>query len=229
LAGDAAHIHSPAGGQGMNTGLQDAYNLCWKLAMVIKGKGHEKLLDSYQAERLPIARHLVFGTDRLFSVMINSNPIWQFIRARILPRIMGLGINGLGLRKQMFKFVSQTGINYEKRYPQYSFSKINLVKAGSRFPNFELEALGSSTHELLKGQGFHLFCCTNEMDNQAVNSFVQDFPIEIKIHYLSSKNTTLYSALNLQEDCYILIRPDMHIGILGNKIEDLKTYLAEFV
>ena len=228
LAGDAAHIHSPAGGQGMNTGLQDAYNLCWKLAMVIKGEANEKLLESYETERLPIAKHLVFGTDRLFSVMINSNPIWAFFRARVLPRMMGLGLNGLGLRKQIFKFVSQTGINYEKRYPHYNFSKNIEVKAGTRFPNFELEALQTSTHELLKGKGFHLFCCTHEMNEKSINSFVQNFPTQLKVHHLSPKNAQLYEALKLTEDTFILIRPDMHIGILGQHLDDLKAYLVEF-
>jgi 2-polyprenyl-6-methoxyphenol hydroxylase-like FAD-dependent oxidoreductase len=65
LAGDAAHIHSPAGGQGMNTGMQDAFNLAWKLAAVIKGDGGEALLNSYQAERIPVADSVITFTDRL--------------------------------------------------------------------------------------------------------------------------------------------------------------------
>ncbi len=68
LAGDAAHIHSPAGGQGMNTGMQDAFNLAWKLAAVIDGQAGETLLDSYQAERLPIADGVITFTDRLTKV-----------------------------------------------------------------------------------------------------------------------------------------------------------------
>src|SRR4030095_357834 len=63
LAGDAAHIHSPAGGQGMNTGIQDAYNLAWKLALVLKGQAPKSLLDSYEAERHPIAQMVLRGTD----------------------------------------------------------------------------------------------------------------------------------------------------------------------
>jgi 2-polyprenyl-6-methoxyphenol hydroxylase-like FAD-dependent oxidoreductase len=68
LAGDAAHIHSPAGGQGMNTGMQDAFNLCWKLAAVISGDAGEKLLDSYQAERLPVADDVISFTNLLTKV-----------------------------------------------------------------------------------------------------------------------------------------------------------------
>src|SRR4029077_5208095 len=66
LAGDAAHIHTPAGGQGMNTGIQDAYNLAWKLALVLKGSAKPRLLESYNEERLPNARRLLQTTDRMF-------------------------------------------------------------------------------------------------------------------------------------------------------------------
>lgn len=65
LAGDAAHIHSPAGGQGMNTGMQDAFNLAWKLTAVLSGDAGDTLLDSYQAERLPVAESVITFTNRL--------------------------------------------------------------------------------------------------------------------------------------------------------------------
>src|SRR4029434_4909243 len=66
LAGDAAHIHSPAGAQGMNTGLQDAYNLAWRLALVIRGDADASLLDTYEQERIPVAQRLLRTTDRMF-------------------------------------------------------------------------------------------------------------------------------------------------------------------
>lgn len=66
IGGDAAHLHSPAGGQGMNTGIQDAWNIGWKLALVVKGAAAPELLDSYGAERLPVARAVLNGTDRGF-------------------------------------------------------------------------------------------------------------------------------------------------------------------
>ena len=68
LVGDAGHIHSPVGGQGMNTGIGDAINLAWKLAAVVQGKAGDKLLDSYEAERIPFARRLVNTTDRMFTL-----------------------------------------------------------------------------------------------------------------------------------------------------------------
>src|SRR5689334_18567525 len=72
LLGDAAHVHSPMGGQGMNTGLQDAYNLAWKLALVVKGRASATLLDSYEAERMPVAQRLLSTTDRAFKLLVSD-------------------------------------------------------------------------------------------------------------------------------------------------------------
>jgi 2-polyprenyl-6-methoxyphenol hydroxylase-like FAD-dependent oxidoreductase len=69
IAGDAAHIHSPFGGQGMNTGLHDAWNLVWKLDLALRGRGNETLLGSYEAERLPVIRHVIETTHRLTKAM----------------------------------------------------------------------------------------------------------------------------------------------------------------
>jgi 2-polyprenyl-6-methoxyphenol hydroxylase-like FAD-dependent oxidoreductase len=84
LAGDAAHIHSPFGGQGMNTGIQDAYNLAWKLALVITGQSPEHLLNTYQEERLPIAQGVLAQTDTNTKVLVSNHPIMQFLRERVL-------------------------------------------------------------------------------------------------------------------------------------------------
>ena len=80
LAGDAAHVHSPAGGQGMNTGLQDAVNLAWKLALAVRGEGGEELLDSYELERRPVAAQVVRQTDRLTRMATTRSPLAQHAR-----------------------------------------------------------------------------------------------------------------------------------------------------
>jgi 2-polyprenyl-6-methoxyphenol hydroxylase-like FAD-dependent oxidoreductase len=84
LSGDAAHIHSPVGAQGMNTGLQDAYNLAWKLALVVSGTAGPALLDSYEAERIPVARSLLSTTDRGFSLIVSDSRLAQLFRTRLL-------------------------------------------------------------------------------------------------------------------------------------------------
>ena len=85
LVGDAAHVHSPAGAQGMNTGIQDAYNLAWKLALVERGIADNSLLDTYQAERHPVGVQLLKTTDRLFAVLGGQNPLARLVRGRVAP------------------------------------------------------------------------------------------------------------------------------------------------
>ncbi len=85
LCGDAAHVHSPAGGQGMNTGIQDAANLAWKLAYVLRGKAHGSLLDSYERERRPVAREVVSTADRLTRLATLRSPVARRLRNAGLP------------------------------------------------------------------------------------------------------------------------------------------------
>jgi hypothetical protein len=89
LAGDAAHIHSPAGGQGMNTGMQDAFNLAWKLALVEKGLAQEALLDSYSAERSPVARQILADSGRMTRVATVRSHLVQDVRNFLAHRILG--------------------------------------------------------------------------------------------------------------------------------------------
>jgi|SRR5882757_194239 len=88
LVGDAAHVHSPAGAQGMNTGIQDAYNLAWKLALVVRGIAEEPMLDSYHAERHPIGVQLLKTTDRFFTAISGQNAAARFLRTHLAPHIV---------------------------------------------------------------------------------------------------------------------------------------------
>ena len=112
LLGDAAHIHSPVGGQGMNTGISDAINLAWKLAAVLRGRGDPRLLDSYEPERIAFARRLVATTDRLFTLATASGGIAAFIRTRIVPLVARAALRVGFVRRFMFRTVSQIVIDY---------------------------------------------------------------------------------------------------------------------
>jgi FAD binding domain len=90
LAGDAAHIHSPAGGQGMNTGMQDAFNLAWKLALVVRGACGERLLDSYSPERSAVGDQVLKATGRLTAVATLRNPVAQGVRNLVGHVVLGL-------------------------------------------------------------------------------------------------------------------------------------------
>ena len=112
VAGDAAHIHSPAGGQGMNTGIQDAYNLAWKLALVVQERAPDSFLDSYHEERYPVGRRLLQTTDRMFNIAATQNPVLITLRNILLPLVLPRVMSRRSLRARAFRFVSQLGIKY---------------------------------------------------------------------------------------------------------------------
>src|SRR5215213_4703052 len=110
LAGDAAHVHSPVGGQGMNTGLQDAHNLAFKLADVLQGRTLDVWLDRYEAERRPVAKTLVATTDRLFGFITSQKLTLRAVRRAIVPLVAPLGVRALprtGGNSRFFQYVSQ--------------------------------------------------------------------------------------------------------------------------
>ena len=115
LAGDAAHIHSPVGAQGMNTGIQDAWNLGWKLGMVSRGLADARILDSYHAERWPVGRTLLRATDRVFGVLarsVASGGMVASLRRMMVRRVVAPALSSPRLRARAFHFVSQLGIRY---------------------------------------------------------------------------------------------------------------------
>jgi 2-polyprenyl-6-methoxyphenol hydroxylase-like FAD-dependent oxidoreductase len=115
LAGDAAHVHSPVGGQGMNTGLQDAHNLAFKLADVLRGRAGDGWLDRYEAERRPVAKVLVATTDRLFGFVTSQQPAFRALRRAVVPLLAPVGVRVLprgGGAARFFQYVSQIRIHY---------------------------------------------------------------------------------------------------------------------
>src|SRR5438132_1358791 len=130
--GDAAHIHSPVGGQGMNTGLGDAVNLAWKLAMVLGGRADPRLLDTYEPERIAFARGLVATTDRAFTFVTRDGAIARVVREDIVPRVLPEILRIDAARRFMFRTVSQTMIAY--RASALSSGRAGGVHGGDRLP-----------------------------------------------------------------------------------------------
>jgi len=112
LAGDAAHIHSPAGGQGMNTGIQDAVNLGWKLGLVATGKADPAMLDTYETERAPVGRAVLRFTNRLFTLATTTNPVIRTVRTRLAPALVPLPLRSRAVRAAAFRVISQLAISY---------------------------------------------------------------------------------------------------------------------
>ncbi|MGH7566666.1 MAG: FAD-dependent monooxygenase [Gemmatimonadota bacterium] len=136
LLGDAAHIHSPAGGQGMNTGLGDAVNLAWKLAAVLNGSAAVRLLDTYEPERIGFARRLVATTDRVFTIVTRQGILARFVRTRLVPIFAPLVFRLPPLRRFLFRTVSQLGVDY--RESPLSRGAAGSVRGGDRLPWVEI-------------------------------------------------------------------------------------------
>ena len=132
LLGDAAHIHSPVGGQGMNTGIGDAVNLAWKLAAVVKQTAPENLLDTYEPERIAFARRLVATTDRGFVFVTKRGVLAGVVRKRIIPLVVPLVFRSRAMRHFLFRTVSQTQVNY--RDSALSEGAVGKVRGGDRLP-----------------------------------------------------------------------------------------------
>ncbi|MEO7039739.1 MAG: FAD-dependent monooxygenase [Gemmatimonadaceae bacterium] len=132
ILGDAAHIHSPVGAQGMNTGIGDAINLAWKLAAVLKGDATPALLDSFETERIGFARRLVSTTDKIFSLASKPGGMAGFLRTRVMPLIVPLLFSIHRMRVFIFRTVSQIGIRY--RASALSSGHAADLWAGDRLP-----------------------------------------------------------------------------------------------
>jgi 2-polyprenyl-6-methoxyphenol hydroxylase-like FAD-dependent oxidoreductase len=132
LLGDAAHIHSPVGGQGMNTGIGDAVNLAWKIAEVLKGRALPALLDSYEPERIAFARRLVATTDRGFSAVVSATPLARGLRLDVFPQIFPLLFATKAARRFLFRTVSQTNVDY--RDCALNAGRAGSVHGGDRLP-----------------------------------------------------------------------------------------------
>lgn len=136
LLGDAAHVHSPMGGQGMNTGLQDAYNLAWKLEMVLAGRADDALLDTFEDERMQVAQRLLATTDRAFRLQVNDSWIAGLFRTRIVARVAAIAMHRPRAQRLAFQTLSMLGIHY----PGSSLSRLvgtlpeGAPRPGDRFP-----------------------------------------------------------------------------------------------
>ncbi|MFC7541919.1 FAD-dependent monooxygenase [Siccirubricoccus deserti] len=132
IAGDAGHIHSPAGGQGMNTGIGDAVNLSWKLAEVLGGRAAPAILDTYETERIAFARSLVATTDRAFQGLVGSGPGSRFLRGWLVPNLLPALTGFAAVRRLLFRTVSQIRIAYADS--ALSGGKAGEVAGGDRLP-----------------------------------------------------------------------------------------------
>lgn len=216
LLGDAAHIHSPAGGQGMNTSLQDAHNLAWKLALVLHGVAGEKLTDTYHTERYPFAQWLLKFTDNIFAFMTGRNWLIYLVRTYLMPHVLRLVLSKKWITRRMFRVLSQIWYSYKKSPLSRQFIKQNLkFNAGDRCPYVmtEIEGKPQSIYHLLTEAKFHLLCIGTNSDGSQVPDHLLPY---IKIVNLPINED--WQKLGVKTGLYLLVRPDNYIGLLSDEI-----------
>jgi 2-polyprenyl-6-methoxyphenol hydroxylase-like FAD-dependent oxidoreductase len=214
LAGDAAHVHSPAGGQGMNTGLQDAHNLGWKLALVINGIAKPTLLNTYNEERFPFAQSLVKYTDKGFTVLASGHWFVSFLRTYIILPLMGKLMKFYKPRLLLFKKLSQLFYSYKKHSLSFSSTKQKLLfKAGDRLPYIHKGYFNNFEEPV-----FHLVCISDVELSEANKLEIQNtFPFDIKI--VENKIAEGWQNFGLVKELFILVRPDQYILYISDSLE----------
>lgn len=236
LLGDAAHVHSPMGGQGMNTGLQDAYNLAWKLALVVQGRADSVLLDTYAQERMPVAQQLLETTDRAFQLVVADTWIARLLRTKIIFRVAAFAMTIERVRKLAFRTLSQIGI----RYPRSALSETlgkpasDSPKAGDRFPwlHLRMQANGPvvDLFQALDDTCFNLLLFGDSTPNTATLAELTDL---VRIHSVPAEpaNVAELAKAGIVSPAFHLLRPDGHIGLCGPmpEIGAVRQYLARWL
>src|SRR5258706_15842440 len=213
LAGDSAHIHSPAGAQGMNTGIQDGYNLAWKLAWVLRGKASGELLSTYNEERLPNAENLTKTTDRFFDLAASPKAFLSFVRLYIFPYIAGAAFRLNAVRRFVFPFIAQIAINYRKGSLSENHGNF-AIKAGTRMPWFEVE--GASIYDRLREPLFHLLIFFDGKTE------IPPLPADLMQEWKGLIDSTVISlypeiaeVFGTKKSFFVILRPDNYIGLIS--------------
>lgn len=217
LAGDAAHIHTPAGGQGMNTGIQDAYNLAWKLAFVLRGNAQDSLLATYNEERLANAKRLLQTTDQFFNVVASDRWYLRFFRDNILPSLAGFVTQFSAAKEFLFPMVSQIGLDYpDSSLSQHQGKREFEVKAGDRMPYFLVD--GTNVYDKLRDPKFHLLIFSDE--KHGYGSLKSNLETEY-VNLINFNVIPLYprvtEVFGTSQPFMVLLRPDNYIGLITSE------------
>ena len=252
LAGDAAHVHLPIGGQGMNSGIQDGFNLGWKLAAVIKGRAQPELLDTYAAERQPVAEDLLKFTDRGFHSMVKPGDLAQ----RAL-KLFGAGVMGLeSVQERLRRTVGDVPISYLTSSLSEDHGGTIGPIAGERAPDgVAVRASDRKTVRLLQAiageaWGLLIFAGLDQDDiggklAETAQRAVAGFGARIKPilitperppeswpgEVLIDRDQLLHDRYGVRHAALYLLRPDCYVGFRApaTQAELLDAYLARWL
>jgi len=220
LVGDAGHIHSPAGGQGMNTGIGDAVNLGWKIAQVMQGRANASLLDTYEQERIGFARSLVATTDRAFTGLVGEGVAGEFTRRFLAPLLFGVVTRFSLGRHAIFRTISQMRIHYPES--PLSQGAAGDVHGGDRLPwakvgdqdNFEpLRSLDWQVHVYGEPAG-------------GIDAACRELRLPLQVFGYSAAA----KQAGLKRNALYLVRPDGYVALAMSEPSagGLQAFLAQF-
>lgn len=240
LAGDSAHVHTPVGAQGMNTGIQDAHNLAWKMALVLKQRAKPELLDSYSSERLGVSKGFARYSDVVFKMVTSTNLavklsrtfILKYFFMKIFPRLE----NKETSRQIFFKSISQIDIHYKQDFRQDKDVEKKFLrgtpKPGYRLPYVEFIHNNTKTtsHQILDSTGFTILVLARELTPE-IKSISENYKLKVVLIINLPETEKIYTTLGIKYSGYYLVRPDTYIAFRSATMDSgqLSIYLERFL
>ena len=252
LAGDAAHVHSPTGGQGITTGVQDAYNLAWKLEMVLRGAAPASLLNTYTEERLPVVRSVLKTTDQTAGIFLAHGRVRQLLRDRVVLPLL----RSRAMQKRLTRRMSQLDQNYRGAslsvHQETGLLKRARVRAGDRTPDvvFRDARTGAETSLFaLLGQSRLIALFASDEDStgtrdwpariERLTEMLRRLGVESSLVLPGSAQQPGDGLIDVSGDFHrlygargeflYLIRPDGYVGLFQSPIDEraLQAYMAK--
>jgi 4,5-epoxidase len=211
LAGDAAHIHSPLGGQGLNTGIGDAENLAWKLALVVQGQAQPALLDSYEAERRPIAADVLKSTSAMTRIVLGESRLARLVRDRVFVPSLNLRL----VQRLIWEQASQLKVSYRDG-PLTERSRRPLAprpRPGDRVPDVSCMRFDGTATRLHAELGPNWVLLTPSSLTQKAARPIQDCADLLRSRL---SNVTVLTPSQAHASHLLLVRPDAHLAWRGD-------------
>lgn len=236
IGGDSAHIHSPFGGQGMNTGIQDMINLSWKLALVMKGQADPKLLDTYTDDRLPVIQNVLNLTEGLTDFLGNQSLLYRSAFNLIAPWVAGREF----VQRTVTQRMNQLLLNYRESTISISHNAAGTLRGGDRMPNLKVQNVGGESEGT--PQSLFDFLSTDLFTLLLANLTKAEATLHSAQSRLANWKNIIHQTYNIKsapgdevsfrsvfgsKSSLILVRPDGYVAFAGteNSLEALVKYL----